>query len=122
MPYTLLVVDDNKIARERLAECLVHRGYSVVTAFDGSEAVRLMQTGCEPHLIVTDVDMPILDGNDLIRWLVANQKTIPVIVVTGWQASFDQSLAGHIAELVQKPFDVNELSAIIEKVLGSDNG
>jgi CheY-like chemotaxis protein len=79
---SILVVDDDHAFCETIARCLAQRGYDVTCADSGEvAAVAIGET--RPDVIVTDVQMPGMDGIDLMNWLRDNELDIPVIVISG---------------------------------------
>lgn len=79
---SILVVDDDHAFCETIARCLAQRGYDVTCADSGEvAAVAIGET--QPDVIVTDVQMPGMDGIDLINWLRDQELDIPVIVISG---------------------------------------
>jgi CheY-like chemotaxis protein len=80
----VLVVDDNRTLRKWLDKTLSAEGYTVLTAGDGKEGLDV--AGRElPDLIVSDVDMPVMDGGEMVSKLKASTSTsrIPVVFLTG---------------------------------------
>ena len=79
---TLLIVEDNYIAREGLATVSRREGYEIVLATNGAEALAIL--GClRPDLILLDMLMPILDGWHVLQQLkVKDSPPVPIIVVT----------------------------------------
>ena len=114
---TILVADDLAIIRELVATCLQVRGYKVLCATDGVEALKLVQTH-NPDLIVCDISMPGMDGITFLEHIRAEPKTLdtPVILLTG---SSDKDLilrAGRLGVtdyLLKSRFSV---SALIDRV------
>jgi len=91
---TILVVEDNEPSRDALARRLERRGYEVVVAADGLEAVvagRLVK----PDLILMDLGLPGIDGWEATRQLKANDTTrdIPIIVLSAHAMTADRDLA-----------------------------
>ena len=79
---TLLIVEDNYIAREGLATVLRREGYEIVLATNGAEALAILG-GLRPDLILLDMLMPILDGWHVLQQLkVKDFPLVPIIVVT----------------------------------------
>jgi signal transduction histidine kinase/ligand-binding sensor domain-containing protein/DNA-binding response OmpR family regulator len=116
---TLLVVDDNADIRAYLRRHLESR-YEVVEAVDGMEGLREAR-GLQPDLIISDVMMPGLDGNDLLRTLRRDARLmlVPVILVTA-KASKESRLAAlreGVDDYLIKPFDPRELLARVENLL-----
>jgi chemosensory pili system protein ChpA (sensor histidine kinase/response regulator) len=79
---TILVVDDAALMRRRLESSLTTHGYSVVTCADGQEAWNWLQTHPAPALMLTDLEMPNMDGFTLIDRARQAGITIPMVVVS----------------------------------------
>lgn len=118
----VLVVDDALTIRELQRSILERAGYEVVTAADGEEALaRLAEQPAE--LVVTDVEMPRLDGFGLTERIREHPQlsSIPVIIVSSRAADEDRRRgldAGADAYLVKTAFDEGDLLAAVERVLG----
>jgi len=116
-----LVVDDSAAMRRHLAEALERLGVSSAEAADGAEAWRKLASGSY-DLIVTDINMPVLDGLKLIGLVRAggpHQRT-PVLVITTESAEADRRRAtslGANAYLV-KPVQSQQVAAAIRTLLG----
>ena len=118
---TVLVADDEEGMRRVLERRILSWGYAVVTAADGLEVLRVAKER-RPDLILLDVMMPNLNGLEACRQLKADNETrqIPIILVTAkaGQLSGEQIEAAGVFASVPKPYDVAELLALIQKVLG----
>jgi len=79
----ILLVEDNEMNRDMLSRRLQRRGYSVVIAHDGEQALSLASTEA-PDLILMDISLPVMDGCEVTRRLKADKRTrhIPVIALT----------------------------------------
>lgn len=120
MPLTLLVVDDDLGTRLSISDYLEMSGYSVLTAADGQEALDMVQT-YHPHLMVTDIVMPRMNGYELVRHVRQNPKfrLLPVIFLTARNKT-EERIAGYQsgADLyLPKPFELDELGAAIRNLL-----
>ncbi len=82
MAGRVLVVDDDPEAVELLREFLGGKGYEVITAGDGAEALRKVKEE-RPHLILLDIQMPKMDGLEVLRQVKAIDPGVSVIMVTG---------------------------------------
>ena len=82
MPARVLVVDDDPATVEFLQDFLVSKGYEVLTAADGAEALRTVKAE-RPHLLLLDVMMPKMDGLEVLRQVKAIDPGVSVIMVTG---------------------------------------
>jgi two-component system, cell cycle response regulator DivK len=91
---TILVVEDNEASRDALARRLQRRGYDVVLAVDGQQAVSVAQSA-RPDLILMDLGLPIIDGWEATRLLKADASTqhIPIIVLSAHAMTNDRDLA-----------------------------
>lgn len=122
IPYDpLLIVEDVPNVRELLEVTLRFKGYPVIAAANGQEALELLQKE-RPALIVTDILMPKLDGFALVQRLRTNPKTrdIPVIFlsatyVTPEDKAFAMSLGA--ARFLEKPIDTEEFLLTIAELL-----
>ncbi|MGH2815988.1 MAG: hybrid sensor histidine kinase/response regulator, partial [Actinomycetota bacterium] len=121
-PASVLVVDDTAVVRELERSILEEAGYRVRTARDGREALATL-TGDPPDLVVTDVDMPYLDGLELTRSIRADPRLagLPVVVVTSKAAEADRRRAmdaGADAYLVKGDLDQRSLLEVAGRLLG----
>lgn len=116
----ILVVDDEPAVLFALSEALVdrRRGLQVVTASDGREAMRVLQSE-KIHLVVTDLRMPDVDGFELLAHLRRTQPSLPVILMTALgSAETSDRLGGEGAlECLGKPFDIEVLRRKIVDML-----
>jgi CheY-like chemotaxis protein len=79
----ILVVDDDPLARDMLAAILDAAGYEVETAENGLEAVIKWRSGLGADVIISDMNMPEMDGNELISEFRKNDEDVPIIILTG---------------------------------------
>ena len=79
----ILVVDDQESMRTLLKDMLEVIGYEVTVAEGGEEALRLMEAG-EFDLVLTDLNMPSMDGTALLRAIKAINAELPVVIITGY--------------------------------------
>ena len=91
---TILLVEDNEPSRDALGRRLERRGYRVVTAVDGGEAVALAHSA-NPDLILMDLGLPVIDGWEATRQLKSDAATrhIPIIVLSAHAMTHDRNLA-----------------------------
>jgi DNA-binding NtrC family response regulator len=115
---TILIVDDEVITRENLAHSLGKRGYRVVTAADGVEAIeRLADT--DIGFVLTDLRMHPVDGLEVLARAKKLQPDAEVVVITGY-ASVDtavEAMRRGAYHYIAKPIQIEELGLIIEKAL-----
>lgn len=117
---TILIVDDSPSMREMIRFTLKSAGYQVYAATDGVEALEFAQTqGVD--LVVTDINMPNMDGISLIKELrkLEPYKFTPILTLTtegGDELKQDGKEAGATGWIV-KPFDPDQLIRVIQRVL-----
>ncbi|MBV1799302.1 response regulator [Siccirubricoccus sp. G192] len=111
-----LVVDDEPMILEILAEHCASLGMKVSEAADGEGALRLVSTQPEIEVLVTDVRMPGLDGPALVERALALRPEIKVIFVTGYT-----TYRSSIWPILRKPFDLDELEAALRRALIQEN-
>ena len=105
--HIVLVVDDDRDVRDLFADTLRENGHHVEDARDGDEALRLIDDGLRPCLVLADVMMPRMDGWDLSRTLGKRMPEIPVVLVTG------DRLLSIRAPVLDKPASPEELESMI---------
>jgi two-component system cell cycle response regulator DivK len=118
---TILLVEDNEPSRDALGRRLERRGYQVVPAVDGSQAVALARSK-NPHLILMDLGLPVIDGWEATRQLKRDATTrhIPIIVLSAHAMTGDRDLALAAGgdDFDSKPIRFERLLEKIEALLG----
>ena len=116
VPQTCLIVDDNELLRDRLAEAITERGYRTRTAGDYEEAVRAVREQ-PPELAVIDLKMPGQSGLDLLRTLRELSPETRAVVCTGFGSIANAVEAIHAGAVnyVTKPADADEILAAFRK-------
>jgi CheY-like chemotaxis protein len=91
MPRVALVVDDSMLIRHTVCRFLEERGFSVESATNGQEALEALKR-VRPDIIITDMQMPKMNGGEFITALKSQTATanIPVVIVAGRQSGFDE--------------------------------
>jgi CheY-like chemotaxis protein len=107
MAARVLVVDDEAEGVELLREFLSAKGYEVITASDGDEALRKVKEE-RPHLVLLDIQMPKMDGLEVLRRLREIDKEVGVIMITGVneQEIARQAMALGAFDYIVKPLDL----------------
>ncbi|HYS81085.1 MAG TPA: response regulator [Anaeromyxobacteraceae bacterium] len=114
----VLVVDDDGALLELLTEFLELQGVEVVAAASGEAALRELEGPRPPDLVVLDIRLPGLSGNDVLRRMKADPKLahIPVAAMTGMRPGEFQLVAAP-DEFLSKPFDVEAFSAALTRMV-----
>jgi CheY-like chemotaxis protein len=110
----VLIVDDEPEVRQVLQEFLSGRGYDVLVAESGSEALSMLGVD-QPDLVLLDVTMPGMDGVETLRRIVALQQPVSVIMVTANAdiATTSKLLAMGAVDYIPKPFDLDYLDQAV---------
>jgi CheY-like chemotaxis protein len=120
---TILVVEDNEPSRDALARRLERRGYTVVLAGDGQQAVAVARS-VSPDLILMDLGLPGIDGWEATRQLKSfdDTKDIPIIVLSAHAMTNDRemALAAGGDDFDTKPVRFQQLLGKIESLLMKD--
>ncbi|NJO78069.1 MAG: response regulator transcription factor [Cyanobacteria bacterium RM1_2_2] len=120
MPLTVLVADDDLGTRLSVSDYLEILGYTALTAEDGQKALELVGRS-QPHLIVTDITMPHLDGYEFIRQVRRQPafRLLPVIFLTA-RTNTEERIRGYqlgCDAYLPKPFELAELGAVVRNLL-----
>ena len=118
MKYRLLVAEDEKNIREGLATALELDGHEVETAADGNEALKRFQKG-DIDLIITDLKMPGLSGEELLSKIQAENPGTPVIILTGHGTVETAVKAMRLGawDFLTKPVNLDYLSLLVKQAL-----
>jgi CheY-like chemotaxis protein len=111
----VMLVDDSKMVRVKSSRLLASHGFQVVTAVDGLDALRQLETCC-PDLLITDVDMPEMDGFGLVNALRGSPRTqhIPLVMITSAEDRHrEEALRIGVGLVMGKPYDEAALIAHI---------
>ncbi len=118
-PYRLLIIDDNKEILTALTDFLSKKKYEVVSASDGLDGLKLLETEQQGFdLVITDLVMPNISGVGLISIIKKKFPDLPVIAITGW-GEHPEALAteAQANRVLEKPFDLSELDTVIRELL-----
>lgn len=112
--YTIMIVEDEEGIRELTLKYLQHRGYNVVLAKNGVEALNLLEN-VQPDLILLDIEMPEIDGFTVCQE-IRKKLTVPIIFLTVRRNTLDKVKCFELGgdDYVTKPFDFTELEARIK--------
>lgn len=120
----IVLAEDEAALRNNLARYLASLGHEVRTASDGNQAMAELDAS-PADVLVTDINMPDMDGIEILSALRKRGSGLPVIAISGG-GQFDKQLLLSSATMLgavltlQKPFALDELRMALERVLGSD--
>jgi two-component system response regulator CpxR len=116
MPSKILLVDDEREFVQTLSERLLMRDMGSAVAYDGESALEVARED-EPDVMILDLKMPGIDGIEVLRRVKTTQPEIEVIILTGHGSDADEKLCLQLGAFayLQKPVDVEELSATIKR-------
>jgi two-component system chemotaxis response regulator CheY len=120
MAKVILTVDDSASVRQMVKFTLAGAGYDVIEAVDGKDA--LAKLANPVNLVITDLNMPNLDGIGLIRSVRANPacKGVPIIMLTteSQESRKQEGRAAGATGWIVKPFTTQQILAVVKKVIG----
>jgi PAS domain S-box-containing protein len=120
---TVLVADDEESVREVVEEILVRKGFTVITAADGREAVRIFgSTSNQIDAVLMDLTMPNMDGDEALREMRRLRPDVKAILWSGYeeQTARKRFDGEERVALLQKPFDAETLVGTLRTVMASD--
>lgn len=113
----ILIVDDDGDLRTLLGLCFLRRGHNIVVANNGAEGLNCVAAHA-PDLLVTDLNMPVMDGLELLRRLRANgHHDLPVIVLTARSDQRPAATAAGADAFLVKPVPLRELAEVAELLI-----
>jgi CheY-like chemotaxis protein len=113
--HSILVVDDDPAIRATVAEILEAEGYTIRTASNGREALELVEQDV-PHVVLLDMQMPVLDGWGFARAVRPLQMGLQILVMTAAQDARRWAAEIEAAGYVPKPFNLTQLLAQVERL------
>ena len=120
MKYKLLIADDERNIRKGLAESLSLDGYDVIEAADGKQAWDLYSKG-DIDLVITDLRMPGISGEDLLRRIQSETPGFPVIMITGHGsvAGAVEAMRNGAWDFVTKPLNLDHLTELVKQAIAN---
>jgi len=121
MVKKIMVVDDSATIRMSLKTVLTNAGFEIVQASDGEEALKMLQDGTKPDLIITDINMPKMGGLELIKNVrkLPGLRFVPILALTteSAQEKRDEARKNGATGWIVKPVKGADLLGVIKKVL-----
>ena len=120
MNFNILVVEDEKNIREGLGRSLEMDGYNILLAGDGKEGLELININ-EIDLVISDLKMPEMSGEELLKKITASNPTVPVIILTGHGTieSAVNAMRDGAFDFLTKPVNLDRLSLLVKRALSS---
>ncbi|MBR5926893.1 MAG: sigma-54-dependent Fis family transcriptional regulator, partial [Spirochaetia bacterium] len=120
MKFNILVADDEVNIRRGLAMGLADEGYNVYEAGNGLEALKIIGSK-DVDLVITDLKMPEMSGEELLKHITANYKNIPVIILTGHGTieTAVETMHNGAYDFMTKPLNLDHLFLIIKRALSN---
>ncbi len=122
---TILLVEDDQKVRDLTRIILTRRGYTVLPAANGREALALAAThGNQVHLLLTDVVMPVMDGKELYVKAAARHPDLKVVFMSGYTNTeiVHRGVINDDTAFIQKPFTIKAIATKVREVLDSTSG
>lgn len=120
LPKKILIVDDNQDSRELVVKVLKCKGYEMIEAIDGEEAIEKAM-GEKPDLILLDISIPKLDGYEVTRRLKSREefKDTPIVALTAHAMKGDRAkaLEAGCEGYISKPINIRELPEQVKSYL-----
>lgn len=122
MKFNLLIVDDEKNIREGLGKALEMEGYNVFLAENGRQGLEMIQKN-DMDLVVADLKMPELSGEELLKRVSSSYPTLPVIILTGHGTieSAVDAMRNGAYDFLTKPVNLDRLSILVNRALSNRN-
>jgi two-component system chemotaxis response regulator CheY len=121
MSKTVMTVDDSASVRQMVSFALSGAGYQVIEAENGKDAVDKLASG-RVDLILTDLNMPVMDGIELVRTVRADpvHKFVPIVLLTteSQEARKQEGRKAGATGWIVKPFKPEQLLAVVKKIIG----
>jgi CheY-like chemotaxis protein len=117
----ILVVEDDELLREMLVESLSHIGHKVIGCLNGLEAKEILSNqGFD--LILSDVQMPVMNGIELLQWTRTKSQT-PFVLMSGFSRLLELMRPADIGAqgFITKPFQPDDLTKLIDQILADQS-
>ena len=117
--YHVLLVDDDDLIRDVVGEMLMALGYEVTWAKDGIDALRLFKNGDGVHIVLTDINMPAMDGWQLADQIKSIKPDTPIVALTGAESSrvIPKLSSDGIGKALFKPLRMDHLKDTMLKLV-----
>ena len=120
MGKKIMIVDDSKTIRQQVTFTLTKGGYEVVEAEDGVDGIEKLGANSDIAMIISDVNMPNMDGISMVEKMSADGVKVPIVMLTTEGAAdlIDRAKAAGAKGWLVKPFKPEQLVAAVNKLAG----
>ena len=117
--HKILVVDDDPVIRDMMADILEFEGYTISIARNGSEALQLLRNG-DRYLVFLDIMMPVMSGKELCMRIKADPQLRErhKIILMSALDNIEEAATLDVDAILQKPFEVDDVIEILEPHMG----
>jgi len=116
----ILAIEDDPDVLQLYKSYLQRKGYEVISANSGMEAMSLLQSNPDTRLILLDLNMPGMSGEEWMAWYLQQGKHTPVVVASGKGDILTITKGNNVTAALTKPFHMEELQELIEVLLADD--
>jgi CheY-like chemotaxis protein len=114
----VLLAEDEAEVRAAVQQALIMLGYRVVAVENGERALTYLREAGGANLLLTDLTMPVMSGDELVRLVHEEFPELPVVVLTGYAAGRLDSLRElGVVTAVQKPLSIAELARVVRRAI-----
>jgi two-component system, cell cycle response regulator CpdR len=116
----ILLAEDDAATRDLIQRALAMDGHEIIVTQDGAEALEKLETSQNFDLLISDVQMPGIDGIELVEKGLAARLKLRVVLMSGFSDELGRAghLKGRIARVVTKPFTLEQIRSTVKSVLG----
>ncbi len=121
--YKVLVIDDNEWIRTTLKDLLATSGYQVDIADNGETGISKVKSKCY-DIVLSDVQMPKIDGIELLKQIKVYDSTLPVVMITGFPTvdTAIQAMKEGASDFITKPFRYEQVNMVVDKLVKERGG
>ena len=118
--HKILAIEDDPEVLQLYKSYLQRRGYSVISAAGAVEGMGLLQENPDTRLILLDLNLPGMSGEEWIAWYLQQGRQTPVVVASGKGDILTITKGNNMTAALTKPFHMEELQELIEVLLADD--
>ncbi|MDP8245655.1 MAG: response regulator [Candidatus Hinthialibacter antarcticus] len=117
---SIMVVEDEEELRENLTDLLEFKGHAVTSCSDGEQAVAQFER-VNPQLVLLDIQLPGINGLEVLRTIKAQNRNTPVVIVSASSAPsvIQEAKSAGAYKIILKPYDHNDILRVIDEITAS---